>query len=180
MATSTGKTIGLVLLIVLILVILFRVTPFFLMPLHMIPGFIRGFTGIGPIFPFEHMGSMEGLIISGGLLISVLILILWIAITIWVYRDAERRGMNGILWALLVFVGSIIGLLIYLIVRTDGIPRQVESPNTQPCPNCEKPVLPRYAFCPHCGTRLQAVCPKCNESVDSEWRVCPHCGYKLI
>jgi hypothetical protein len=180
MATSTGKTIGLVLLIVFILLILFRATPFFLMPLHMLPVFIRSFTGIGPIFPFQHMGISERLVFSGGLLITLLLLILWIVVIIWVYRDAEQRRMNGILWALLVFVGNLVGLLIYLIVRTEGVPRQVESQNTQPCPKCAKPVLPRYAFCPHCGARIHAVCPSCKESIASEWRVCPHCGEKLV
>jgi hypothetical protein len=181
MATSTGKTIGLVLLIVFILLILLlEATPLFLMPLHMLPVFVRSFIGMGPILPFQHMGSSERLIFSGGLMITLLLLILWIVVIIWVYRDAERRGMNGVLWALLVFVGNLVGLLIYLIVRTDRAHRQVESPNTQPCPKCEKPVLPRYAFCPHCGARLQAVCPACKESVASEWRVCPHCGEKLI
>lgn len=179
MATSTGKTIGLVFLIVFILLVLFFAKPLLFMPFHILPAFFRSFSGIGHILPFQYMGPSERLIFSGGALISILLLILWIAIIIWVYRDAERRGMSGVLWALLVFVGNLVGLLIYLIVRTDSVPRYIKSEGTQPCPNCAKPVQPRYVFCPHCGTRLQAVCPACKESVASNWRVCPHCGEKL-
>ena len=51
------------------------------------------------------------------ILIPFIILIL---IAVWVYRDAESRGMSGILWLLIViFVPYFIGLIIYLIVRRD-------------------------------------------------------------
>ncbi len=42
-----------------------------------------------------------------------------ILIAIWVYRDAERRGMNGVLWLIVVLIAGIIGLIIYLVVRGD-------------------------------------------------------------
>ncbi|EAC3358435.1 hypothetical protein FZX04_04265 [Listeria monocytogenes] len=44
-----------------------------------------------------------------------------VLLAIWVYKDAEQRGMNAILWCLLmVFINVIIILVIYLIVRTKG------------------------------------------------------------
>lgn len=43
----------------------------------------------------------------------------WLLLVVWSYVDAERRGMNGALWALLVFVlGFPLGPLIYLVYRT--------------------------------------------------------------
>jgi hypothetical protein len=39
------------------------------------------------------------------------------AIGFWVYRDAETRGMNGVLWGILTFLFCIIALPVYLIVR---------------------------------------------------------------
>jgi hypothetical protein len=39
--------------------------------------------------------------------------VLNIAILIWVYRDANRYGANGLLWALIVFFAGIVGLLLY-------------------------------------------------------------------
>jgi len=51
------------------------------------------------------------------ILIPIIIAIL---IAIWVYRDAESRGMSGILWLLVViFVPYFIGLIVYLVVRRD-------------------------------------------------------------
>ncbi|EAC6873178.1 hypothetical protein IIE63_002634 [Listeria monocytogenes] len=44
-----------------------------------------------------------------------------VLLAIWIYKDAEQRGMNAILWCLLmVFINVIIILVIYLIVRTKG------------------------------------------------------------
>ena len=44
-------------------------------------------------------------------------LIILAAIAFWVYKDAETRGMSGILWAILVFLFCIIALPVYLIMR---------------------------------------------------------------
>ena len=49
--------------------------------------------------------------------------IVWFVISIllcvWVYRDAESRGMSGPLWVLIMLIGGIIGLIVYLIVRKE-------------------------------------------------------------
>ena len=54
-------------------------------------------------------------------LIWGIFLIVWcvigILVAIWVYRDAEARGENGVLWLIIVILLGIIGLIIYLIVR---------------------------------------------------------------
>ncbi len=54
-------------------------------------------------------------------LIPFIIMIVWcviaIALAIWVYKDAEERGMEGALWLIIVLLLGIIGLIIYLIVR---------------------------------------------------------------
>jgi len=56
-----------------------------------------------------------------GLGLICLIPIIWFIISIllcvWVYRDAESRGMVGVLWLIVVIITGIIGLIIYLIVR---------------------------------------------------------------
>jgi len=177
MATSTGKTIVLILLVALILIIVLRLTPLILTPLGIFPGVwhvlktpdIRSIS-FGP-FGYIRFNSLY--------FMSLALLILWIFVIAWVYRDAERRGMNGVLWALLVFIGNLIGLLIYLIVRSDAVfaPKIVQE--TQPCPDCQKPVETRFTFCPHCGAKLQTVCPDCGKPVDKTWRNCPHCGQEL-
>ena len=50
-------------------------------------------------------------------LIPVIWFIISILLCIWVYRDAESRGMGGVLWLIVVLITGIIGLIIYLVVR---------------------------------------------------------------
>ncbi|MHA1989123.1 MAG: SHOCT domain-containing protein [Promethearchaeota archaeon] len=47
--------------------------------------------------------------------------LIFIVIAFLVYRDAERRGMNGLLWLILVILPwvGILFLIIYLIVRDE-------------------------------------------------------------
>jgi cytochrome c biogenesis factor len=53
------------------------------------------------------------------LAIPIVWFIIAILICIWVYRDAEDRGMNGVLWLIIILITGIFGLIIYLIVRKD-------------------------------------------------------------
>jgi len=84
--------------------------------------------------------------------------------------------MNGVLWALLVFIGNLVGLLIYLIVRSDSTRTSRAEPPPQSCPKCQKTVSPGFAFCPHCGAAMQNVCPACGKKVEESWKACPYCG----
>jgi len=111
--------------------------------------------------------------------LSFLFLIIWICVIIWVYRDAVRRGMNGVLWALLVFIGNLVGLLIYLIVRSDSARASPAETPHQSCPKCQKVVSAGFAYCPHCGAPIQNVCPVCGKRVEESWKACPHCGERL-
>jgi len=160
MASSSEKTIILILLIVITLFLLVRFVPFIFLGLTQFSQFPE-FFHFAPLFPL------------------LLLLIIWLVVVFWVYRDAESRGMNGVLWALLIFVGNFVGLIIYLIVRNEEFSRHGTVEPTQNCPGCGKVVSQKYAFCPHCGTRLKAVCPNCEKTVLSDWKVCPHCGEKL-
>ncbi|OYT30050.1 MAG: hypothetical protein B6U95_01495 [Thermofilum sp. ex4484_82] len=51
--------------------------------------------------------------------VGLVVLIIWLFVCFWVYKDANKRGENGVLWALIVLVLGIIGLIIYfLLVRS--------------------------------------------------------------
>jgi hypothetical protein len=81
---------------------------------------------------------------SFGLAIPIVILILDVLLLVWVARDAKARGLdNGILWMLLVFFTSFVGLIIYLLARPQG--------NLVECPNCHNKKLQAAVRCPHCG-----------------------------
>ncbi len=45
--------------------------------------------------------------------------IIWFVIAYLVYQDAEKRGMNGLLWLILVLIPmvNIVALIIYLVIR---------------------------------------------------------------
>ena len=165
MASSGEKTIILILLIVIILFLFARFVPVFFLGLD---------------FPREvHFSQFPRFFHFAPFFPLLLLLIIWLILVFWVYRDAERRGMNGVLWALLVLVGNFVALIIYLIVRTEEFSRQLAVEPTQNCPGCGKVVPQKYAFCPHCGTKLKAACPNCDKTVSNDWKVCPHCGQKL-
>jgi hypothetical protein len=180
MAATPGKTIALILLIVFIILAAIQLTPFFLAPFGWV-------TGISHIFRIPRLDFMH---IDTGFIrfttvsfFSLILLVFWIAVIVWVYRDAERRNMNGILWALLVLIGNLIGLLIYLILRNDNSLAPPLGARTQtatkPCPSCGKPVDINAVYCSQCGAKLEKTCPECHKPVDSTWKLCPHCGCKL-
>ena len=78
------------------------------------------------------------------LFIPIVFLALSIALLVWVARDAKARGMDSaVLWMLLVFFLNVLGLVIYLLARPQGI--------TVPCPNCGNSRLQASLKCPHCG-----------------------------
>jgi len=56
------------------------------------------------------------------LLVPIIWFVIAILICIWVYKDAESRGMNGALWLIIVLISGIIGLIIYLVVRKEKSP----------------------------------------------------------
>ena len=95
-----------------------------------------------------------------------------ILIGVYVYRDANRRGMNATLWTLIAVVApALIGFIIYLLIRGNY-------PDLQ-CPQCAEPVSEQYAVCPHCGTKLHPACPNCSFPVEPDWKVCPKCATPL-
>lgn len=171
MSNSNSKSIALIILCILIGLLLLRLLPLiFFVPFHVLPQISKHTIGM----PFRFVNFNHSYKIF-----PILLTILWIAVIIWVYKDAERRKMNGVIWALLVFFGNVIGLLIYIIVRSDSLPAITSALDTNPCPDCGKSVASRYTFCPHCGSRLHAVCTKCDHPIESDWKVCPNCGNKL-
>ena len=175
MATSTGKAIALIVVVLLILIFALKTTPFLIAPFGVFTGAVRSFgnsvhgINIWPLgWNYRHISFL-----------SFVFLIIWIAVIVWVYRDAERRGMNGVLWALLVFIGNVIGLLIYLIVRNDSSERPEDKPGApaRSCPSCGKPLAEDFTFCPGCGFRLTGhTCDGCGKPMEPDWIVCPHCG----
>jgi len=182
MATTAGKITAVIIVLVLLCFIGWRLTPLAFTPFGFFSSTISTVqNGWENSLHSLNIWPQKFFRLIPATFLSFVLLIIWIFVIVWVYRDAERRGMNGILWGLLVFIGNIIGLLIYLIVRSDNLPSTSEPPTKHAmCPECSTPVSEKYAFCPHCGAGTAGpVCPDCSKTVEKDWQACPYCGKKL-
>lgn len=82
-----------------------------------------------------------------GFIILLIIVVIWIILAVFVYKDAERRGAEHPgLWALLVLFTGIIGLIIWFILR----------PNRK-CPHCGSTISAKAIVCPICGKKFREV-----------------------
>jgi len=78
---------------------------------------------------------------------SVLTTILSVVVAYLVYKDAEKRGMNGLLWGLPVLVPwiGILFLILYLIMRDSGRHFVAEDKTASPRTTAEEVLDERYA-----------------------------------
>lgn len=108
------------------------------------------------------------LVVAGG--VSMLAMMSFVAL--YVYYDAESRGMKGGLWALLIFLfASLPGFLIYLLMRT---------PKLRACPVCRTTLQSDFVVCPTCQARVGQGCPSCHRHVEPGWTTCPRCQADLM
>jgi MFS family permease len=91
----------------------------------------------------------------------IIMFIIWIAIGIWMYKDAEKRGKSGALWLIIGLLFGIIGLIVWLIVRPPE-PSFYEKKAAQPQPQ-----------------QQDRNCPECGRNIPMDANVCPYCGKKF-
>lgn len=168
--SQSNKTSGILLFVLIIILFVFLVLPFFRIALHSLGMPMREGFFFGPLSAFRGPAVI--------FIPLVIITFIWLLISIWVYNDAERNGMSGILWGLLVFFGNLIALIIYLIVRS-STSSSVVGASKKSCPQCKSPIQPDFTVCPHCGASLRNTCPKCHKNVQNNWKLCPYCGESL-
>ena len=110
-----------------------------------------------------------------------------LGLAVWVGVDAHRRGTSGLLWGLLVFFTSVVGLLVYAIVCTGAlVPRDGEAAAVPAstaggasCPECAREVRAEFQHCPGCGASLSSTCGSCGRVTEPDWKVCAYCGTSL-
>jgi hypothetical protein len=177
MSQKDSNKTGLIILAVVILTAFLFVNPLFRFSCSRV--LMHDFLGV-------HSGDMTtGLFLTNhGITRFVpltVMFFLWAAVAVWVYRDAERRNHNGLLWGLFVFIGNVIGLIVYLILRSSS-PEVTPTLATAPaarCPSCSGPIQPSYVACPHCGVKLSRECSQCGKRAELDWKVCPYCGHAM-
>jgi len=97
---------------------------------------------------------------------------LWFLLPTWVYVDARERGVRrALLWAFLVLISALVGLVVYLIARPER--------TNLTCPGCEREIN-GGAYCPHCGHDLSsAFCSTCRYPLKPDWAFCPSCRTEI-
>jgi hypothetical protein len=89
----------------------------------------------------------------------------------YVNRDAKRRGMNYVLWTVLVIlIPNAIGFIFYFLVRHPLMAR---------CPQCGATVNLTFSFCPRCRFSLRPTCPSCRRALQVGDVYCPFCATEL-
>lgn len=105
--------------------------------------------------------------IVGGLFLALFILMVG-----YVNADTKRRGMNSLLWTLLViFIPKAIGFLAYFLLRKPLLVAGAAN-----CPQCGTAVGQDFRFCPKCGYSFRPSCAHCGHSIQRDYIVCPYCG----
>ena len=124
-------------------------------------------------------------------LVLFFVVVFWLGLAYWVYRDARRRLDDNWLVGTATLVGLVpfIGPLVYLLFRpaetlADIRIRDVELralearlAKAQPsCPVCRSTVESSYLVCPVCTTQLKEPCASCHAPLEPLWSICPFCA----
>jgi Double zinc ribbon len=119
------------------------------------------------------------------------VVVFWLAVGYWVYKDARRRIDDPWLVTMATILGLVppfVGALVYMLFRPpeyleDVRERELEirameerlSLRDLQCPVCRAEVEPSFLVCPVCTTRLKQPCANCNQPLEAMWQVCPYC-----
>lgn len=103
---------------------------------------------------------------------AVLAIIVPLAMSIYVSRDAKKRCMSGVAWGLLTFfVPSYLGFIIYLAVRKNRAQEK--------CAFCGGYLNAETATCPTCGAPTKNICFRCGMPLENGMETCPKCGQPI-
>ncbi|MCS6862434.1 MAG: zinc ribbon domain-containing protein [Abditibacteriales bacterium] len=97
--------------------------------------------------------------------------IYWLLVALWVFADALANRQRALLWGAFALFTNLIGLLIYLLVK---------STTPRLCPRCHRTMEEHFNACPYCGPIRTRLCEKCGSSVQSDWNFCPVCQMPLL
>jgi hypothetical protein len=128
-------------------------------------------------------------------LLIFFVIVFWLAVAYWVYKDARRRIEDPWLVAMAVVLGLIppfLGVLVYMLFRPpeyleDVRERELEIRAMEErlarrdlhCPVCRAEVGVDFLVCPVCTTKLKQACANCKAPLEALWQVCPYCETAL-
>jgi Double zinc ribbon len=119
------------------------------------------------------------------------VVVFWLAVAYWVFKDARRRIDDPWLVAMATILGLVppfVGAIIYMFFRPpeyleDVRERELEirameerlSRRDHHCPVCRAEVEPSFLVCPVCTTKLKQACTSCGSPLEALWQICPYC-----
>ena len=120
-----------------------------------------------------------------------ILIVFWLALGYWTFRDAQRRIEEPLLIGLATLIGlfpPFIGPFIYMLFSppefiVDRRERELEVRAIESrlaaadisCPVCHADVDPSFLVCPVCTTKLKQACSSCNAPLEPLWQICPYC-----
>ncbi len=124
-------------------------------------------------------------------LLLFFVVVFWLAVAYWVYKDARRRIADPWLVAMATLLGLVppfLGAVIYMFFRppeylADVRERELEIKEMEErlgrhdlqCPVCRAEVDPTFLVCPVCTTKLKQACAGCQAPLETLWQICPYC-----
>ncbi len=93
----------------------------------------------------------------------------WLFFAGWLFQQAERSHMHGLLWGLLALGGNVFAAVLFFLVRSFSRRR---------CAGCGA-WQRRGSFCRSCGRKLILVCPGCGGKCTAGDHYCSSCGAAL-
>jgi hypothetical protein len=87
----------------------------------------------------------------------------------FVTRDSKRRGMNPIVWTLILvsLLPSGVGFIVYFLLR---------EPVAMKCPHCSAAIGVDQNFCTQCSFQLKPICNSCRRALADDDVYCAQCG----
>ena len=120
-------------------------------------------------------------------LLIFFVIVFWLAVGYWVYKDARRRIEDPWLVGAATVLGLVppfVGAFIYMLFRPpeyleDVRERELEIKAMEEslghCPVCRADIDQSFLVCPVCTTRLRQACVTCKQPLEPLWQVCPYC-----
>jgi len=120
------------------------------------------------------------------------LVVLWLALIFWTYKDARKRIDDPIIVAVAVLTSLLLpfmGTLVYAILRPAEYLAEVRERELEvrameqelqimrACPSCGEAIRPEYVACPNCRRPLRSTCPACERVLEPGWKLCPYCGH---
>lgn len=88
---------------------------------------------------------MDTFMVSAILCTLLFLVLAKLFVCIWVYKDAKQRGLNAVLWVVVVLLVDVfLGMLVYLLVGRKQ--KRIF------CEKCKSNIIGNATFCSECGT----------------------------